>query len=168
MSTEPIRKRIFVRKDVILSRIGMQINLVARARGNNGVPDSTLNVVEQYEDMLVELINKYYSKAESRMAAYIEKEKRYSQMDYPKDWEERTIYLTMPYYWKEETFENLASSINDYIVNAVVAEYFALIYTSKDPLTVDRLNLADEAFADIKHYCLTSKPHSIKKKLHPF
>ena len=74
----------------------------------------------------------------------------------------------MPEWWDDTIFDQLNDAVNNYIVNAILQEYFTVSLTSKDVVTVDKAALAADALSDIRKLANASKPGSIKTHLAPF
>lgn len=167
---ENIIKKIYVLKSTLLSRIDAQTGLVARVRKDkDGLANNDLRTDgKDYRFLINDWIDTYLKKAKARMAAYVVNPSSDSQMDYSKGWEEAVIDLSFPWYWNETTFENLANAINEYIINSVLFEFYSLTLSPSDPLVQGKQIQADDAYNSIKHYCLTSIPHAIKKTPYPY
>ena len=89
-------------------------------------------------------------------------------MNSVKDNEEVDIELLMPEWWDDTAFDQLTESVHDYIVNAVLQEYFTLAFTSKDPVTQDKALMAEKSLDYIKELGNSSKPGRIRKPFKPF
>lgn len=163
-------KVLFLRKDQILGDIDAQIEIVtATHTKDDGTPLPVFeNAMEKHKHSLNGWINKYLDIAKQRMAAYIVVPEQKATFNAQRDWEEKEIHLSFPWYWDETTFDALSRAVADFIVNSVLFEFFSLTITSKDPITIDKQGFAEEASANIKHYCVASIPGTMKKKLHPY
>jgi hypothetical protein len=102
------------------------------------------------------------------MQAFVLEKFKITNMNSIKDNEEIDIELLMPEWWDDTAFDQLKDAVNDYIVNAILQEFFTLTLTSKDPVTVDKATLAADALADIRKHANASKPGSIRKPFKPF
>lgn len=164
-------KHVFISRDQLLFDIDSITGLLARARRNeNGHQDNNLATSDSdgYRPILNRWINKYTEKAKARMAAYLWTPERVATTDNLKDWKEQDITLRMPDWWDDTFYEMLVTAVHDYIVNGTLYEYFQVTLTSKDPITIDRQNLMDEAYTDIKSYLNSPKPSAVEKPIQPF
>ncbi|MBP0985531.1 MAG: hypothetical protein J6P39_00800, partial [Oscillospiraceae bacterium] len=91
-----------------------------------------------------------------------------TNMNNIKDKEEIDVELLMPHWWDDTVFDQLTESVNDYVTNALLQEFFTVTLTSKDPVTIDKATLAADALNDIRKYANASKPGTIRKQLSPF
>ena len=166
----PIRKILYIRKDQILGDIDASIELVATTHTReDGSPMPVFqNALERYKSLFDRWINKYFDKTKERVAAYLTVPIQKGSMNAKLDWKERELHLLFPFGWDETTFDAMSGAVHDYIVNSVLAEFFAMTITSKDPITVDKLELADDAYSNIKRYTMVRTPEATLKKLHPF
>lgn len=162
-------RHVFIRKDQIFFDIDTQLAIVAKARKQNDTDDDTLaSGTSQYQTLFERWIDKHIGLAKSVMAAFVLEKFTTTKMNSISQQEEIDIELLMPEYYDDTVFQQLVNSIHDYIVNATLAEYFALTLTSKDPVTIDKNNLAQMAYIDIKRYVNAAKPGRIRKTLQPF
>lgn len=163
-------KIIFLRKDQILGDIDTSLELVSltHIQENGMVQNVFEKPLERFKNLWDRWIDKYVDNCKQRMQAYVVVPMKKGTMNARRDWEEQEIHLTFPWYWDETTFDALSGAVHDYIVNSVLAEFFAMTITSKDPITVDKQTLAQAAYDNIKHYCVTTLPGTMRKKLHPF
>lgn len=163
-------KILFLRRDQILGDISTQIQIISESRlTDKGTEISMLkNATERFSSQFARWINTYLDKAKSRMAAYIMEPPRKATMNDVIEWEEKTIHLSFPWYWNPATFDQLSGAVHDYIVNSCLYEFFSLALTSKDPVTMDKQILAEDANSMIKHCCVSSLPGTQRKKLQPF
>lgn len=166
----PQKKTIFIRQDQLLDDIQTQVGIVADMRPMpDGNPNPALaNATTRYASQITRWIDKYMNFAKSRMAAYVVTMERKASMNAQREWDEAIIHLAFPPSWNATTFTNLADAVHQYIVNGVLYELFVLAFTSKDPLTADKIEIMEEASREIKHCCVTQKPGMARKSLHPF
>ena len=164
------RQTIYILRSRLLADISAQVDIVADMRPlADGNPNPRLqNASTRYQSMFIQWIDKYLNLAKSRMAAYVLTLERHSAMNATREWEECIIHLAFPPTWNPTTFTNLADAIHQYIVNSVLKELFVLMFTSSDPLTADKIALADDAYREIKHCCVSKRPGTNQKPLHPF
>jgi len=165
-----IPKILFVRKDQIFAEIEAQLQILAESRlAENGQPNKTLNGgAERFASQFERWIDKYLDLAKSRMAAYVVEVQRKATINAHRDWDEATIHLSFPATWNHTTFEQLGDAVQNYIVNSCLYEFLCLSLTSKDPVTIDKMTLAEDANSMIKHCCVSSLPGTQRKKLKPF
>lgn len=165
-----IIKRLFIRHDQIMADIDTQAQIISIARQDEkGAPNKLfMTATDAFGVQFDRWIDKYLDASKARMAAYVITEERKAAMNAKRKWDEVTILLGFPPSWNDTTFEQLCSAVHDYIVNSCLMEFCLLALSSKDPLTSDEKLLADNAYADIKHFCVTSKPYTQKKTLNPF
>lgn len=163
-------KILFVVKDEIFAEIDAQLQILAESRmTENGQPNKVLNSgVERFSVQFERWIDKYLDLAKSRMAAYVVEIHRKATINHHKDWDEAEIHLSFPWTWNPVTFPQLGDAVQNYIVNSCLYEFFCLSLTSKDPVTIDKLTLAEDANSMIKHCCVSSLPGTQRKKLKPF
>ena len=81
---------------------------------------------------------------------------------------EKEIWLRMPDSWDETRYEALVLAIHNYISAGALYEYFMLVLTSKDPLTIDKYSQLEDAELDIIDAANTMKPGSMVHTLKPF
>lgn len=163
-------RHIFISRDNIMFAIDVQIQMVAESRRkDDGTEDDRLtNATAKYQKMFFSWFNTHVGKAKGRLQAFILEKSKTSDMNSIKDKEEIDIELLMPKWWDDSIFDQLTTAVNDYIVNAILQEYFTLVLTSKDPVTVDKATLANDALNDIRKLANANKPGTIKKHLCPF
>lgn len=126
------------------------------------------NASTRFASQIERFINKYIDLSKSRMAAYIVTIDRKAAMNAERAWDEAIFHFAFPQTWNHTTFTNLADAIHQYIVNSVLKEFFMLVFTSRDPLVADKITLADEAYTEIKHCCVSQIPGASRKTLKPF
>lgn len=163
-------RHLFVRRDQILSDIDSQLIMMSKMRRkDDGTEDDTFtNATSQFESQFNRWVNKHIGTAKSVMSAFLLEHYSPTQMNEVKEGEEEDITLLMPAEWDDTVFEQLCDAVHDYIVNATLYEYFVISLTSKDPVTVDKMDMRDNARKDIKKYVNATKPDTIHKKQSPF
>lgn len=163
-------RSLFIRYDQLFDDISTQIDITADMRPNpDGTPNRVLaNATTRYASQINRWIDKYLLLAKSRMAAFVVTFDRRSTMNANREWDEVEIHLRFPLTWNATTFQNLSDAVHQYIVNSVLMEFFVLAFTSKDPITADKMSLSDSAYAEIKHCCVSQIPGASHKTLHPF
>ncbi len=164
------KKILYIRKDQILGDIDASLEIVAltHATENGETMSPFVKPLERFKILFERWINKYLDNSKQRMQAYVMEPQQKAAMNAEREWEEKEIHLSFPWYWDDTAFNALSGAVHDYIVNSVLAEFFAMTITSKDPITLDKQSLAQDAYDNIKHYCVTTLPGTMRKKLHPF
>jgi len=163
-------RHIFIGRDQIFYDLDAQIQMLATSRRkDDGTEDDKLtNATTTFKDMFYRWIDKHIGLAKGKMSAFVLERFKTSNMNSIKDNEEVDIELLMPVWWDDTTFDQLTNAVHDYIVNAVLQEYFTIALTSKDPVTVDKASLAADSLSDIRKYANASKPGWIRKPFKPF
>lgn len=163
-------KHIFISRDTIMFCVDTQIQMVAESRRkDDGTEDDTLtNATKKFQQQFYVWFNKYVGKAKAKMQTFVLEGFKNTSMNNIKDKEEIDIELLMPHWWDDTVFDQLTDAVNDYIVNAILQEFFTVKYTSKDPVTVDKATFAADALSDIVKFSNAAKPGTIRKHLAPF
>lgn len=163
-------RHIFISRDSVLFAVDTQIQMLAESRRkDDGTEDDRLtNATTKYQQMFFSWFNKHVGKAKSKMQSFVLEKSKTTNMNNVKDVEEVDIELLMPQWWDDTVFDQLTESVNDYVTNALLQEFFTLVLTSKDPVTVDKTTLAADALSDIRKYANASKPGTIRKHFSPF
>lgn len=163
-------RHIFISRDTIMYAVDAQIQMVAESRRkDDGTEDDRLtNATTKFQQMFYIWFNKHVGKAKGKMQTFVLEKSKTANMNDIKDKEEVDIELLMPLWWDDTVFDQLTDAVNDYIVNALLQEYFTVTLTSKDPVTVDMATQAADALSDIRKYSNAAKPGSIRKQLSPF
>lgn len=163
-------KDIYIRKDQIMGDVDAQIEIVANTHLKE---DGTINPVfdnaeTRYKALFDRWLNKYVDLTKSRMSAYLLVPEQHGAMNADREWAEIKLHMAFPWYWNDTTFPQLVGAIHDYIVNSILKEFFSMTITSRDPVTADKELMAEDAYIQIKHCCVSAKPGTMRKKLHPF
>lgn len=169
--SEPKReKHIYLMKDQLFYDIEAQVGIVSsmRKKGDGSEDDSLTNGLEQYRGQIERWIERYIGLAKGRMSAIILDVHKKSVSDGLSSKDEVDIELSVPFWWDETVFEQLCASVHDYVVQSVLFEYFSLTLTSKDSVTLDKKELSDKAYGDIKRFACAYIPGTVKKKTQPF
>jgi hypothetical protein len=163
-------RHIFISRESVMFAVDAQIQMVAETRRkDNGTEDDRLtNATTKYQQMFISWFNKHIGKAKSKMQSFVLEKFKTTNMNNIKDKEEIDIELLMPHWWDDTVFDQLTESVNDYVTNALLQEFFTVTLTSKDPVTIDKASLAADALNDIRKYANASKPGTIRKRLNPF
>lgn len=162
-------RHLFIYKNQLMYDITAQVGIITNARrSEQGVQaNAHEDMLDQYKGMFDRWIDKYVDKVKERLIIAIVDRHQYASGNEMKDWAEKEFLLDMPDWWDDMAWEPLVSSVHDYIVNSVLTEYFKLIYTSKDPITVDKYEDAGNAWDKIKVHLTAHKQGTIRKYLNP-
>ena len=163
-------RHIFISRDAVMFAVDTQIQMIAESRRkDDGRDDDRLtNATTKYQQMFYSWFDTHVGKAKNKMQAFVLEKSKATNMNTIKDKEEIDIELLMPEWWDDTIFDQLTSAVNDYIVNAILQEYFTVTLTSKDPVTIDKATLALDALNDIRKLANANKPGTIRKHLSPF
>jgi len=162
-------RHIFISRDQIFFDLDSQIDMMAKARRKDDVEDDKFsNATSTYQQQFYRWIDKHIGVAKNKMQPFVLEKFKTANMNSIKDVEEVDICLLMPEWWDDTVFDQLTTAVHDYIVNAVLQEYFTLTLTSKDPVTVDKAGLASDSLSDIRKYANSAKPGRIRKPFKPF
>jgi hypothetical protein len=161
---------IYISRDNVMFSVDTQIQMLAESRRKeDGTQDNRLtNATTKYQQQFFAWYNKHVGKAKARMQAFVLERSKTASMNTIQDKEEADITLLMPDWWDDTVFEQLTSAVDDYLVNAILQEFFTLTLTSKDPVTADKATLASDAYSEIRRLANASKPGAIRKHLSPF
>ncbi|MBQ8949148.1 MAG: hypothetical protein IJ059_05100, partial [Prevotella sp.] len=85
-----------------------------------------------------------------------------------KDVDEVDITLLVPEWYDDTTFKQLCDKVHDYVMTATMADYCKMRFTSKDPVTIDKVNDAEFCKSEIRKLINMSKPGRISKPFKPF
>jgi len=163
-------RHVYISRDQIFFDLDSQIQMVAMSRRkDDGTEDDRMtNSTTTFKEMFYRWIDKHIGLAKSKMQSFVLEKMKTANMNSIKDVEEVDICLLMPEWWDDTVFDQLTTAVHDYIVNAVLQEYFTLTLTSKDPVTVDKAGLASDSLSDIRKYANSAKPGRIRKPFKPF
>ncbi|MCR5270561.1 MAG: hypothetical protein K6D91_06040 [Prevotella sp.] len=163
-------KHIYIRQDQIIFDINDQLSMLATARRKpDGTEDEALSqATEKHRGSFVRWISKHTDVAKDNMSAFILERSRNASMNNIKDHEEEDITLLFPDWYDDTSFKSLTDAVHDYVVNAALHEYLVITLTSKDPVTIDKKNLADDALHRVFILVNDSIPGTIKKHQAPF
>ena len=163
-------RHIFVRKDQVMSDINMQLDMISKSRRKpDGSEDDTFtNATSQYEGQFMRWMDSHLGIIKGVLSAYLLEKFRVSKMNSISQVDEIDFELRMPEFWDDTVFDSLVQAVHNYLVNAVMHEYLVLSLTSKDPVTQDKQDQADNLLLDVKRYANAAKPGRVKKKLQPF
>lgn len=164
-------KHIFVYANQLWYDIDATTNMVGRARRNNQTAQEDVVPTSENDEerpLFYRWFDKYFAKVETILTAYVMKPTGNVRDNAIKQWEEKELWLRMPDSWDETRYDALVQAIHDYISSGALYEYFSIMLTSKDPLTVDKYGQVEEAEQSIIDLANTVKPGSLPHILKPF
>lgn len=163
-------RHIFISRDQILFDVDTQIQMIAMSRRKeDGTEDDRLtSATTTFKQMFYRWIDTHIGLAKAKMSAFVLEKFKSTDMNSIKDKEEVDITLLMPDWYDDTTFPQLTNAVHNYIVNAVLFEFFTVTLTSKDPVTVDKSTIMADELTKIKTLSNASKPGSIRKTQNPF
>lgn len=164
-------KHIFVYADQLWYDIDATTNMIGRARrGSQTNQDENIPTSENDHErpLFYRWFDKYLSKVESLLTAYIMKPEGRVRDNSLKEWDEKELWLRMPDYWDNARYDSLVKAIHDYIVTGALYEYFLLTLTSKDPITIDKASQLDEQELEVIDAANATIPGAMVRQLKPF
>lgn len=163
-------RHIFIRRDQIFFDIDAQLSILADARVNpDGTKNDTLtNSTTKYQQMFYRWIDTHIGEAKTTMSAFVLEKFRETSMNSIKDNEEVDIELLFPEWYDDTTFPQLTNAVHDYVVSATLFDFLSVFLTSKDPLTIDKLQQKTESQSEIRKLVNAAKPGRISKIQSPF
>lgn len=164
-------KHIFIYANQLWYDIDATTNMVGRARRNNQTAQEDVVPTSENDEerpLFYRWFDKYFAKVETILTAYVMKPTGNVRDNAIKQWEEKELWLRMPDSWDETRYDALVQAIHDYISSGALYEYFSIMLTSKDPLTVDKYGQVEEAEQSIIDLANTVKPGSLPHMLKPF
>ena len=164
-------KHIFVYANQLWYDIDATTNMLGRARRGNQTNQEEIvptSENDQERPLFYRWFDKYISKIETILTAYIMKPQGRVRDNALKEWDEKELWLRFPDYWDDTRYDTLVKCIHDYIVVGALYEYFALTLTSKDPVTIDKLTQLDEMELDLIEAANSAKAGSMIHTLKPF
>lgn len=163
-------RHIFISRDQIFYDLDAQIGMMNESRRkDDGTEDDTkTNATQKYQQQFYRWIDSHIGKAKSVMSAFVLEKARTAKMNSISQKEEVDITLLFPEWYDDTVFEQLCSAVHDYVVNATLYEYFSLTLSAKDPVTLSKQEMMNEALGDVRKYVNASKPGTIRKPFKPF
>ena len=164
-------KRIFVYAEQLWYDIDATTNMVGKARrGNQTNQEEYIPTSENDHErpLFYRWFDKYLSKVESLLTAYVMKPEGRVRDNSLKEWDEKELWLRMPDYWDAARYDSLVKAIHDYIVTGALYEYFLLTLTSKDPITIDKASQLDEQELEVIDAANATIPGAMARQLKPF
>ena len=163
-------RHIFIRRDQIFYDLDAQIGMMNESRRkDDGTEDDTkTNATQKYQQQFYRWIDSHIGKAKSVMSAFVLEKARTAKMNSISQKEEVDITLLFPEWYDDTVFEQLCSAVHDYVVNATLYEYFSLTLSAKDPVTLSKQEMMNDALGEVRKYVNASKPGTIRKPFKPF
>ena len=163
-------RHIFISREQIIFDIDSQLGMIADARRKeDGTEDDTItNATNKYQKMFYRWIVSHIGEAKTIMSAFVLERFRESAMNAIKDIEEVDITLLVPQWYDDTTFKQLCDAVHDFVVNSTMADFCKLRFTSKDPVTADKMQDAELGKSEIRKLVNMNKPGTISKPLKPF
>lgn len=163
-------RHIFIRRDQVFFDIDSQLGILADARkSQDGTQDDTLtNATTKYQQMFYRWIDSHINEAKTTMSYAVLEKFRDTAMNSIKDHEEVDITLLVEEWYDDTTFPQLCDKVHEYVVSATLADFCKMRFTSKDPVTIDKVQDAKDANDEIKKLINMAKPGRISKPYKPF
>lgn len=164
-------KRIFVYANQLWYDIDATTSMLGRSRrGNQTNQEETIPTSENDKErpLFYRWFDKYLSKIETILQAYLMKPEGKVRDNALKEWEEKEIWLRMPDYWDDTRYDSLVQAIHNYISTGALYEYLMLTLTSKDPLTVDKATQLEDAELEVTDCINATKAGAMIHTLKPF
>lgn len=164
-------KHIFVYAEQLWYDIDATTNMIGKARrGNQTNQEEYIPTSENDHErpLFYRWFDKYLSKVESLLTAYVMKPEGRVRDNSLKEWDEKELWLRMPDYWDAARYDSLVKAIHDYIVTGALYEYFLLTLTSKDPITIDKASQLDEQELEVIDAANATIPGAMARQLKPF
>lgn len=163
-------RHIFIRRDQIFFDIDAQLSILADARKNpDGTENDTLtNATTKYQQMFFRWIDRHIGEAKTTMSAFVLEKFSDTAMNSIKDREEVDITMLFPEWYDDTTFTQLTDAVHAYVVAATIFDFLSVFLTSKDPVTIDKLQQKNEQLLEVKKLVNAAKPGRISKIQKPF
>ena len=163
-------RHIFIRRDDVVFDLDSQLGMIADARkAQDGTEDDTItNATTKYSQMFYRWIDAHIGEAKTTMSAFVLEKFRTTAMNSIKDKEEVDITLLVPEWYDDTTFQQLCDKVHEYVASATMADFCKMRFTSKDPVTVDKMQDTEEAKNEVRKLVNMSKPGTISKPFKPF
>lgn len=163
-------RHLFIRRDQIFFDIDTQLSMIADARkAPDGTTDDTLtNATTKYQQIFFRWIDNHIGEAKTILSAFVLEKFRETAMNSIKDKEEVDITLLMPEWYDDTTFPQLCDKVHEYVVTATLCDFVTMRLTSKDPISIDKVNQKIETQAEIRKLANMAKPGRISKPFKPF
>lgn len=163
-------RHIFIRRDQIIFDLDSDLGMIAEARRKeDGTEDDTItNATTKYQQRFYRWIDSHIGEAKTIMSAFVLEKFRETAMNSIKDVDEVDITLLVPEWYDDTTFKQLCDKVHDYVMTATMADYCKMRFTSKDPVTIDKVNDAEFCKSEIRKLINMSKPGRISKPFKPF
>ncbi len=163
-------RHIFILRNDVFFDIDSQLSMIADARKReNGTEDDTItNATTKYQKMFYRWIDMHIGEAKTVMSAFVLEKFRTTSINSIKDHDEVDITLLMPKWYDDTTYEQLCDKVHEYVVNATMADFCKMRFSSKDPVTIDKMQDAEFGKSEISKLVIMHKPNTISKPLKPF
>lgn len=163
-------RHIFIRRDQVFFDIDAQLAILADARRSpDGTENAALtNATTKYQQMFFRWIDTHVGEAKTTMSAFVLEQFRETAMNSIKDREEVDIAMLFPEWYDDTTFPQLSDAVHTYVVAATLFDFLSMCLTSKDPVTIDKLQQKTESLSEIRKLVNAAKPGRISKIQKPF
>lgn len=164
-------KFIFIYANQLWYDIDATTSLLGRSRGDNQTNQGSVIPTSENDKerpLFYRWFDKYIQKVETILSAYIMKPERKVRDNAIKEWYEKELKLRMPDSWDDARYDSLVMAIHNYISTGALYEYFSLVLTSKDPLTVDKATELNDAELEIIDCANATKAGGMIHTLKPF
>lgn len=163
-------RHIFISREQVFYDLDAQISMMneSRRKDDGTEDDTTANATTKYQQQFYRWIDSYIGKAKSVMSAFVLEKSSTSKMNSISQKEEVDITLLFPEWYDDTVFEQLCSAVHEYVVNATLYEYFSLTLSAKDPVTLSKQDMMNDALNDVRKYVNASKPGTVRKPFKPF
>lgn len=163
-------RHIFIRRDQVFFDIEAQLGMLADGRKNaDGTEDDTIsNATTKYRQMFYRWIDRHIGEAKTVMSAFVLEKFRETAMNSIQDRDEVDITLLVPEWYDDTTYQQLCDKVHEYVVDATLADFCIMRFTSKDPVTIDKERGKIETLGEVRKLANMAKPGRIRKPMKPF
>lgn len=163
-------RHIFIRRDQVFFDIEAQLGMLADGRKNaDGTEDDTIsNATTKYRQMFYRWIDRHIGEAKTVMSAFVLEKFRETAMNSIQDRDEVDITLLVPEWYDDTTYQQLCDKVHEYVVDATLADFCTMRFTSKDPVTIDKERGRIETLGEVRKLANMAKPGRIRKPMKPF
>lgn len=163
-------KHVFLRRDQVMFDVDAQISIITgvRQKEDGTEDDKMTSATTTYKQQFARWFEKHLALCKKVLTAFLLEKSIQAKMNTVSEAEEIDLELQFSETWDDTVFPQLVQSIHEYLVNAILYEYFLLSLTSKDPVTIDKGILSNEALHDVKVMANAVKPNRVHKVLKPF
>lgn len=162
-------RHLFIYKNQVMLDVSSQIDMLLTSRRKEmGIEaNAAADMLDRYKAQFDRWIDKHVEKVKERLIISVVDVYATASGDELKDWAEKEILLQMPDWWDDTAWRPLVDTVHDYMVNAVMSEYLKIILTVKDPVTISKMEDADDAYEKIKVHLCKHRQGAIKRNLKP-